>query len=49
MRFPGILTSSILGIGRVAGETAPIMFTRYACAMKCRGRSSIGPISFSKA
>src|SRR5438270_4849179 len=25
--IPGILTSSILGIGRVAGETAPIMFT----------------------
>ena len=25
--FPGILTSSILGIARVAGETAPIMFT----------------------
>ena len=25
--FPGILTSSILGITRVAGETAPIMFT----------------------
>jgi len=24
---PGILTSSILGISRVAGETAPIMFT----------------------
>ena len=24
---PGILTSSVLGIGRVAGETAPIMFT----------------------
>jgi len=24
---PGILTSSILGIARVAGETAPIMFT----------------------
>ena len=26
-RMPGILTSSILGIARVAGETAPIMFT----------------------
>ena len=25
--FPGILTGSILGIGRAAGETAPIMFT----------------------
>ena len=25
--WPGILTSSILGIARVAGETAPIMFT----------------------
>ena len=25
--FPGILTASILGIARVAGETAPIMFT----------------------
>lgn len=25
--MPGILTSSILGIARVAGETAPIMFT----------------------
>ena len=25
--FPGILTSSVLGIARVAGETAPIMFT----------------------
>ncbi|MDD5711877.1 MAG: phosphate ABC transporter, permease protein PstA, partial [Smithellaceae bacterium] len=24
---PGILTGSILGIGRAAGETAPIMFT----------------------
>jgi phosphate transport system permease protein len=25
--FPGMLTASILGITRVAGETAPIMFT----------------------
>jgi len=25
--FPGILTSCILGVGRVAGETAPILFT----------------------
>ena len=25
--LPGMLTSSILGIARVAGETAPIMFT----------------------
>ena len=25
--MPGILTASILGIARVAGETAPIMFT----------------------
>jgi phosphate transport system permease protein len=25
--LPGILTSSMLGIARVAGETAPIMFT----------------------
>lgn len=25
--FPGILTASVLGITRVAGETAPIMFT----------------------
>jgi len=31
--LPGILTSSILGITRVAGETAPIMFTAaYASA-----------------
>jgi len=25
--FPGMLTASVLGITRVAGETAPIMFT----------------------
>ena len=28
--MPGILTGSILGIGRAAGETAPIMFTAAA-------------------
>ena len=28
--WPGILTGSILGIGRAAGETAPIMFTAAA-------------------
>jgi phosphate transport system permease protein len=31
--LPGILTSSVLGIARVAGETAPIMFT---CAYASR-------------
>ncbi|MFT4550541.1 MAG: phosphate transport system permease protein [Verrucomicrobiales bacterium] len=33
---PGILTASILGITRVAGETAPIMFT---AAVALKGRS----------
>jgi phosphate transport system permease protein len=28
--LPGMLTGSILGIGRAAGETAPIMFTAAA-------------------
>jgi phosphate transport system permease protein len=28
--LPGILTGSILGIGRIAGETAPILFTATA-------------------
>lgn len=31
--LPGILTGSILGIGRAAGETAPIMFTAAAFYM----------------
>ncbi len=30
--FPGILTASVLGITRVAGETAPIMFTAAVAA-----------------
>jgi len=25
--LPGILTGTVLGIGRAAGETAPILFT----------------------
>src|SRR3954466_7802742 len=37
--LPGILTSSILGIARVAGETAPIMFT---AAYVMRDQSSAG-------
>ena len=38
--LPGILTSSVLGIARVAGETAPILFTAaYATATSCRGKS----------
>jgi phosphate transport system permease protein len=37
--LPGMLTSSILGIARVAGETAPIMFT---CAYVMRDSSSGG-------
>ena len=33
--LPGILTSSVLGIARVAGETAPILFTAaYATSDK---------------
>ena len=27
MAFPGIITGSILGLSRAAGETAPIMYT----------------------
>jgi len=30
LALPGILTGSILGVGRAAGETAPIMFTAAA-------------------
>jgi len=40
--LPGILTSSILGIARVAGETAPIMFT---AAYVVRDKLPWAPIS----
>lgn len=42
--LPGILTSSILGIARVAGETAPIMFTA-AYVMRDASPSN-GPLDF---
>jgi len=40
--LPGVLTSSILGIARVAGETAPIMFT---AAYVMRDQKSSGILS----
>ena len=48
--MPGILTSSILGVARAAGETAPIMFTAaYAKDRTYHGKDwSIGQISFSR-
>jgi phosphate transport system permease protein len=42
--LPGILTSSVLGIARVAGETAPILFTAaYATSDKLPWDLSISP------
>ena len=32
--LPGILTGTILGVGRAAGETAPILFTVAALDRK---------------
>ena len=43
--FPGMLTASILGITRVAGETAPIMFTAalaHKDKLPWQGTDSIG-------
>ncbi len=37
--LPGILTGSILGVGRAAGETAPIMFTAAAFYTRILPRS----------
>lgn len=42
--LPGILTSSVLGIARVAGETAPILFTAaYATSDKLPWDLNISP------
>jgi phosphate transport system permease protein len=42
--LPGILTSSVLGIARVAGETAPILFTAaYATSDKLPWDLTIAP------
>ena len=44
--LPGILTSSVLGIARVAGETAPILFTAaYATSDKLPWDMDITPAS----
>lgn len=43
--FPGMLTASILGITRVAGETAPIMFTAalaHKDVLPWQGANSLG-------
>ena len=42
--LPGILTGSILGIGRAAGETAPIMFTAAAYYTRQMPRSVFDPV-----
>jgi phosphate transport system permease protein len=42
--LPGILTGSILGIGRAAGETAPIMFTAATFYTLNLPRSPLDPI-----
>jgi phosphate transport system permease protein len=42
--LPGILTGSILGIGRAAGETAPIMFTAATFYMLYLPGSPLEPV-----
>lgn len=44
--LPGILTSSVLGIARVAGETAPIMFTAAYAILDKMPWEVEGPIDF---
>lgn len=42
--MPGILTGAILGIGRAAGETAPIMFTAVVFSSKFLPSSVFDPV-----
>lgn len=45
--YPGMLTASILGITRVAGETAPIMFTAAAAHKdELPWEAATGPLDF---
>jgi phosphate transport system permease protein len=41
---PGILTGAILGLGRAAGETAPILFTAAAFFLPSLPRSPLDPV-----
>jgi len=42
--FPGIITGSILGVGRAAGETAPILFTGAVYYMRGLPGSVFDPV-----
>ncbi|MBP2132733.1 phosphate transport system permease protein [Methanomicrobium sp. W14] len=42
--FPGIITGTILSIGRAAGETAPIMFTAVVFSTKYLPSSEFDPV-----
>ena len=42
--LPGILTGAILGIGRAAGETAPIMFTAVIFSSRFLPTSVLNPV-----
>jgi len=42
--FPGIITGSILGVGRATGETAPILFTGAVFYMKGLPSSVLDPV-----
>jgi len=42
--FPGVITGAILGVGRAAGETAPILFTGAVFYMKGLPTSILDPV-----